>query len=224
MGELKNLDLEGVEVLGQLWSAGWIEPNGTRNCLNSPGEGTANGQRVGRRIRLKDLLIRYQVEQPQRASAGATNSGGIVRFIVVMDTQSQGVSSAATGTLVMEDQVWGVPGAAKDAIEPAQMVCSFRNLENVQRFKILKDVTIPVAPVPIASEATDTMEAQGAVIQGSCFIDMKLTQVNFEDGAITGILDDIRDNSINIYAIWSDSNASSLPTFRFVSRLRYFDG
>lgn len=118
--ERKNIDVGGPATIAvafgsAAWSAGTL--------LNTVAQGTTANQRVGRKITMLSLQIRYAV------ALGATSTGGSpIRFKVVYDKQSNGVAPAITDILTVD--TFTAPN----------------NLDNSDRFITLMDkVTEPIS-------------------------------------------------------------------------------
>jgi len=86
--------------------------------------GTGDQQRIGAKVNLKDFMITFALSNDDLGT-GAVVSGN-VRVVVVLDRQANGALPA-----------WA------DVFDLASL-SSFRNLDNVDRFKILKDQIINV--------------------------------------------------------------------------------
>ena len=95
--------------------------NGTMLCLNGVSQGTGESQRLGRRMVITSIQIKWQAKWQNNFSTGDG-----LRVLLVLDKQTNGAQMSAS-----------------DALEASTAeVMSHRNLENVQRFSILKDFTI----------------------------------------------------------------------------------
>ncbi len=91
------------------------------SLLDAIQRGTGESERVGRRIQVTGLLIRWTV---RNAAALAAEVANTVRFMVVQDKQSNG--TAATTALVLASTVFN----------------SFNNLDNSHRFRTLFEKTM----------------------------------------------------------------------------------
>lgn len=113
--EKKNVDFPGS--IGNQGSSVWSE----LDCINSLPQGTSGGERIGRKIQLRSMLIRWN------ASTSATNAS--IRILIVYDKQGEGLtappitsvlatnnfnSPMAMGTsdrfVVLADQISNAPG------------------------------------------------------------------------------------------------------------------
>lgn len=88
---------------------------GTAAVLNSMQLGTANGQRIGRKIQLRSVQIRYTVTPP---GAGGVSQN---RFVIVYDKQTNGAAPTASDVFAI------------NAFD------SPLNLNNAERFVVIMD-------------------------------------------------------------------------------------
>lgn len=97
-----------------------VVATGSLTLLNGVAQGTTAGTRLGRRIRMKSILLRWNF------SMSTTSAGGSAfRILVVYDAQSNGTAPAVTDVVVL------------DAITAPM------NLGNARRFKVLCDELVP---------------------------------------------------------------------------------
>lgn len=112
-GELKDLTLTSTNRI-PVNSAAF-----TTTLLNGCAQGTTAGTRIGRRITMKSLLIRWNI-----ALAATTAGAGAIRILVVYDAQANATAPAVTDILDTDNFVAGM------------------NLSNNRRFKVLCDVIL----------------------------------------------------------------------------------
>jgi len=100
-------------------------------CLNNVAEGAGGQQRVGRRINMKSILIRF-AHITGEMNSDLNNAAIIVRFALVYDAQcnSSGAAPAAQDLFA---------GLIRSNSTPAYYPCAPLNLNNRDRFLILKD-------------------------------------------------------------------------------------
>ena len=89
--------------------------------LNGLTQGTSAVTRIGRRITVKSLLVRWYVQL-----AATTTGGAPLRLLVVADRQTNGAAPAITDILLTDE------------------IASPMNLNNSKRFKVVCDEIIPV--------------------------------------------------------------------------------
>lgn len=85
-------------------------------------QGTGESQRVGRKVTVDSIQGQIQVSMPAATAAGSTAT--LFRYMLVLDTQTNKAQFAATD-LLTADNFW-----------------SFNNLDNNERFRILKKKTV----------------------------------------------------------------------------------
>lgn len=156
--ERKNIDVGGPGTLtlvagSAAWTAGTL--------LNPIAQGTTANQRVGRKVTMLSVMIRYAV-----ALASTSTGGSPIRFKVVYDKQSNGAAPAITDIVTVD--TFTAPN----------------NLDNSDRFVTLIDkITAPisagsetsVAAVEKASMSLETMFTGTAgaianILSGSVYI------------------------------------------------------
>lgn len=113
--ELKDITVRSTAVISGLATAG-----STPFLLNGVAQGTTASTRIGRRLVIKSLLVRWLVQL-----APTTTGGSPLRLMVVYDAQSNGAAPAITDILLTDE------------------LTSPANLSNSRRFKILIDEFVP---------------------------------------------------------------------------------
>lgn len=173
---------------------------GSITLLNGLVQGNTVSTRVGNSVRFKNLAIRAAV-------ANATAETIWLRYLIVRSEQPNGVAPTITQILQSAN------------------VQSFRNLNNVKRFTILKD---KVLPLPYEDAATG-MASNPRFIEH--YIDLekrakkkrKDKSANETDYGL-GNAGTIADISVNAYYLVVFSSAvTNQPLFSYESRMRYVD-
>lgn len=106
----------------------------TDSCLIPTAQGSGYGQVDGQRYLLKKIRVRGSLQPATLPDQADSNAGGIVRIMLVMDTQPNGAQ--AQGEDIMQD--------AGDA--PANQFSFMRVATTSGRFRILKDEIVVCAP------------------------------------------------------------------------------
>lgn len=113
--EQKNVDL--AETIATGIDSGWITPR----LLNATSSGTGpNGQRIGRKVRNKSILFRYNVLY-DNGSGSSIQGVSQVRFVCIYDKQFNGETPVNSEVFV-----------TNSALSPL-------NLSNSQRFQVIFD-------------------------------------------------------------------------------------
>lgn len=186
-----------------------INTTGSVTLLAVPTLGTDMTNRIGRKIQLKSVYVRgfMVIDGNLSAPPGAqTTSSQQWRFILFEDRQPNGAAPALTAVL-------------KEAHPASQL-----NLDNRDRFRILKDKTWVVDPFLYSSTATSTLSGQANVThQLKCY--KKLNIESVFNGTNGGTILDISSGAL--YMLWVGNAASVVDgadgTFRGTTRVRFLD-
>lgn len=160
--------------------------------------GTGESERIGRRIRLTALSMRYVALLPNTTLASATDDG--VRIIVFHDKQTNG--AAATVADILADAT------------PSYL--SFNNLSNKSRFTILADKWIDISATAGAYTGTNDAWADKGVT-GS--IHLSLNNVPIEYAGTGATIAELKSNNIGVLCI---SDAGRIKV-KHNTRVRYTD-
>lgn len=182
----------------------------TINCLNGVNQGDGESRRDGRQMVMDSLIVHGRItSNSQSAQLGADNSTKVF-VAVVLDKQTNKVQ-------LNSEDVFANPSASNTtAADP------FRNLQNVQRFRVLKSKTFTLETSAIAS--TETSGSTTSYIQAGVeksfkfYIPLKGMEVNFV--SVNGNCGDISDNSIHLIAYCTSTALS--PEISYQARLRYY--
>lgn len=185
-GELKFLDT--VVTLGNVATAGTLS---TTLCA-VPQDDSASG-RDGRQITIKKISYHGQL-----TTDGTALNQERIRIVVVQDKQTNGALGTVLNVLQTAD------------------ANSFRNLENIHRFNVLKDFEVPMPPKTVNTAATTAM-AQLIPIKFSLNCNII---VDYDSSASTGVVSTQRSNGIFMFAI---SGGSATADIAGICRIRYAD-
>ncbi len=143
--ELKFIDNEvDATAVAITWG---VAHNATTNCLFSIETGTAENNRVGRIANIVALNIRGEIILPAAESQPTPTEDHVCRLCLVLDTQT--------------NKAEVVPGdVMKDTV--ANDYLTFRNLQNVSRFKVLWDRSFVFKPAQ-TNEGAANLFANGAI-------------------------------------------------------------
>ena len=178
----------------------------TKLCLNSVAQGSGASERIGRKQRLKSVYIAGTVDIEGSAATGAM-APPTVSIYLVLDTQTN------LAQLNSEDVFEGVSATTMTAMP-------LRNLENSQRFRVLRKLTIAFPqPTMIArSDGTNGVEYQnGTNIPFEIYKPLHNLLVNYKDAG--GNVTSITDNSLHVIAM---KTVNSQPVrLNYSARVRY---
>lgn len=189
--ELKFKDTV-VAAGGSVSTAGEIVP--ATGTLNVIAQGTGESERIGRKVEVKYIGVRYTLHLDDTTVANQTKD--TVRVILYQDKQANG---ATAGVL--------------DILDTASYQ-SFNNLSNKGRFRVLAD---RVHSLQATAGAGTTGLTYGEAIQnGSMHIKCN-TPIEFN--STTGAITEIVSNNLGFLVISSDGHTE----FDATVRLRYSD-
>ena len=186
-GELKARDTASGAFAGADW-------NGVAVLLNGIARGDDIDERVGRQI----LIRSYELSVIWHQAAPGAHPSRVARLVVVYDKQT----NAAALT----------PAQVLTAVGTINAATSPKNLENRDRFTILRDIRTPMA----AAETTD-YEPPPKALKVYQSITLPVT---FNAGD-AGTVADITTGSL--YAIFISDQGAVLPSFSYTCRVRYED-
>lgn len=162
-------------------------------------QGTTKNQRIGNKCVLTNLNFHGQFTLLTQAAASVV--GDKIRWIVFVDRQANGAVPAAIADLIQT-----MPGATTD-------VNSFRNMDNVDRFVILKDKTYTL------NQTTQSGSLGSNVVTREIKMNKKVN-IPLEFSSTTGAITEIRSNNVLALII---SLGNNLTQFAGTSRVKFSD-
>lgn len=175
------------------------DPAANSSCLNSISQGDGESNRDGRRCVLKKLILRGMLTLGPTADQADGISARVVRVLVVLDKQTNGVQ------LNSEDVLADSAGVD---------VLSMVNLQHSRRFRILWDRTFVLQP---ATAQTDGANTASIAHEGKYFSIVKNLNIPVTFDGTTDDIANITDNSLHVIAI---ANGGA-PTLAYQSRVRF---
>lgn len=209
-GELKFLDLIVNNVSAITTDNGTI----SIDSLNTVKQGTQPSERIGRKIFIKRLQIRGAVRLPESNDAPAgQNHGHRVRMIVYLDKQCNGAVAKP------EDILQSTTTASGASVPLLVGVDSYRNMEFIDRFRVIYDKTWTINRMTNLDGTVLTPQVYKSFNMGK---NMNLEVIyNTTDGTIGGI------QSNNIGVMWlvdeSFNNIAGAVELDYYSRIRFTD-
>jgi len=184
-----------------------INTTGTIGNIFRPVNGSDFNNRIGRKTCLKTLQIRgyIQNEVVSNITAATSTNGQLLRLIVLWDTQPNGAVPALTDVLT--------------TAHPQAPL----NLNNRDRFKVLRDKVWAMGPMLISAAATQSVAAWDTpqVIAIKEFI--KLPNLETIYNASTGNVSDLSSGSLCFLWVGSEPNGSNHAEFVGTYRCRFQD-
>ncbi len=184
-------------------SGGERDPSATI-LLNTVVQGDGEEQRDGRQIVMKKISIKGVVTVPVQTAQIAADEASTVFIAIVLDTQTNGAT-------INSEDVFKNKGA-----NPALAASPFRNLRNVQRFQVLKTVTLALIQPQMAAKDSTNIETGGYKMPFEMHKRLNI-QVNYSGTAETVV--SINDNSLHVIAFTSSTGVN--PSISYNSRLRF---
>lgn len=188
-GELKFFD---TAIDFQFDNTGEVPASGQLNLIP---QGVTQSTRIGRACTIKSLQLKARVlYTPTTDTVGAQNA----YLYLVLDTQANGAAAAATAVLTSAD-----------------FTVALTNLENSDRFKILKKWTWSL------NAQAGVSAAYARTIRHLDYYKKLNTQIIFDSTAATGAIATIRSN--NIFLLAGSSIGDDDTQFIGTCRLRFAD-
>lgn len=159
-------------------------------------QGTGESNRVGRKVIVRKISLRYNITLPTTTTAGSMADS--VRFMVIIDKQCNGATATVAG--VLEDST----------------IFGFNNLSNKGRFRVLMDDVVNVAAT--AAFGNGTTNASGQVRIHKSWHSKNLN-IPIEYSDTGNAIADITSNNIFLLAV-SEQGVAQLETN---ARVRYTD-
>jgi len=167
----------------------------TSPSLNLVPQGITESQRIGRKITIKGITIRFLTQ----FNNGTAQTGEVLRIMVVHDKQNNGAAAAVTITDVLETASEG----------------SFNNLANKSRFTTLMDVYKPFNK--ITDIGTNINEFLDAWVWHK---DLNMP-IEFDNSFADGRISTIRSSNILVFGLTLNSTTVNLG---YTARIRFTDG
>lgn len=186
MPEMKRFDLISQSIL--VLSSGVFGPGPLNGCI----VGDLNVNRTGNRIRIKKVGLRLQM-----AGSAVTDDGDVVRIIMYLDHQPNGVIPAVT-----------------DLLQTAS-VFAFRAAKTMKRFTILMDKFLDWGPKTLDVAGSGFATTRKAIT----FFKNVNIDVEYRLPSSTAI-DAIGTNAIGMFAISGQADDTSLT---YGSRVSFVD-
>ncbi len=156
-------------------------------------QGVTESQRIGRKCTIRSINCRFEVSLP--GATAIANTSDIVRCIIFLDKQANGVTPSITGVLESADYQ------------------SFNNLANKGRFRTLMDRTYNLsAKAGSGRGSTDTLAFGEIIIEDTFF---KNCNIPIEYDSTTGAITEMRSNNISIILLSKSGLAGFNSKFRF---------
>lgn len=189
-----------------------FENTGHFEILNTPIKGDDRYERNGRAIRMKSIQIQARVGITLPTTTDITED--YLRYMIVYDKQSNG-APPSLGDLLRDSNAGNQTSAFSQI-----------NLDNRDRFEILKDVAFPTAYFSPATAASRTnqniLDKVRSTVNVDLFIPLKGREVVFNSNN-AGSAADIQTGALYLMTTNQETANNNLYTMEYTTRLRYYD-
>ncbi len=175
------------------------DPGSSVDCISAVAQGDGESNRDGRKMVIKNIHLRGNVEFAAIDDAGSIAGPAIVRVAVIWDTQTNAGQENSEDVFL-----------AATNVEHA-----YRNLQFSKRFRVLMDRSFTLNLTAAAAGTAITVDSGGVA---RTFTMDKTVNIPVEHKATTAVVGSVVDNSIHVIAFASRSgvNLSYQSRVRFV--------
>jgi len=192
-GELKAFDITGTSSA--------FTNTGTFTAFNTPVVGSELYQRIGRKIYMKSLVVRGNID------GTAANVNDQIRIMIIYDRQSN--AGIPNQLAILQDS---------NAAGGTTSVYSSINLTNRSRFLILKDFFLNIPSATTFPGGIGVDQTKDFTVEW--YIPLKGLETEF-NGTNGGTIADITTGSL--FMVTFDQQNTGTYTFNYGTRLRYYD-
>lgn len=204
-GELRFEDYEITnDTMLQTWAGGELDT--IQGCISGLTRDDSENGRTGRQYVIKSIFIRGFFKLDALEGQGAPDEDKLIRLALVLDTQTNGAQLNAEDVFIAQGNGYDV--------------MSVKNLENTQRFKVLKDKTYRIN----ASAGCVNEGAVNSFARAGCAIPFKIAynfgkglKVNCKDSTSNSVAQ-IIDNSLHLIGC----TQGDAVKMNYVARMRFY--
>ncbi len=198
--ENKFVDHElGVTTLASAWAGAELD-EGTALALSAIAQGDGESNRDGRKANLLSVHIKGFLRIISQEAVGNPVFGGIIRLILVMDKQTNGAQLNAEDVVTVT----------------TQDINAWRNLQNSQRFRILKDQRFDMSVTNMSTFQVNDFSTSQQEVPFEFHVVFKKPIVVNHTGT-TAVVASIADNSLHLIGI----STLGIHQISYVSRVRF---
>lgn len=200
------------------------------NSLNQIPQNASSSGRIGRKAIIKSIEGKFGFTvEPQSETPAFLQQSCRVHYFLVLDTQANGAAFSASD--VWEFKPNPLPRTAGNGHMPLSMLL-FRNLENIQRFKILRHITVSQdasEPFTVSSTAAGQCDTSVSVSTVKTLYMKCNIPIDFDTGAVAPAITNVRSNNLQCFAVMDGmpggGTSNVLPQFQVWAnfRLRFTD-
>ncbi len=198
--ENKFVDYEVAATIDNSWAGNEIE-DGTALSLSAVAQGDGESNRDGRRMEMLSVHLKGFVTLNCVETNASPTDSEVVRLILVLDKQTNGAQLNA-----------------EDVVTVTTFdVNAWRNLQNSQRFRILKDHIINLQITTATQEAVNDYSSGGMKFPFEMHVVFK-KPITVNHTGTTAVIASVADNSIHLIGV---STHATLVTINYNSRVRF---
>lgn len=189
-----------INAVANTWTL--MQPSVPIGCkaLTVPSQGDGATNRDGKKILLREVHFQGELAVLQNLAGASPYAAGMVRIIIVMDTQTNGTELSVA-----------------DVVEAGNGALDFRNMAYTKRFKVLMDKNIFLSPSIIGVGNAATYTNNTCVKKFQFHKKFKNpVPIQYNSGT-TAIIDNVVDNSIQVMAV----SENSAVQFGYTARIRF---
>lgn len=197
--ERKFIDFE---LNDEAFTATWAAKNPTTvNCLSAVAQGDGESQRDGRIYYITRLSVKGEINIAAIESTTAPLADRQARIVILWDSSTNGTEVVATD--VMDG------GQTRD-------IYSWRNLQEIGRFKVLYDRTLTIRQIQ-TNEGAANLFAGGLALRNFSFSHNFKKPIRVVTTGTAGTVAEMSDNSLSLIGVAD----SATITLSYQARLRY---
>jgi len=206
--ELKYMDtnVTAGSIVNNTWVNACVDPTGAGVlCQNGIGQGDGAQNRDGRAYAIKSVHVKGWISIDPIKAQTTQLSDTLIRLVLVLDKQTNGAQ-------MDPQQLFN--GAAGFALS------GFRNLEYVQRFRVIEDITFRIEN-PGPAEAVNSFGAPARLVPFQMNKDFK-TPIKVTCSGAAGTVAAITDNSLHLVCCQvSDVLVAPVVKMNYWTRVRF---
>lgn len=187
-------------------TGGEFDPSAT-SMISTPAQGDNESTRDGKRIMIKNVYVKGNVNLPIQELVVSPQLGTKVFVALVLDTQSNGAQMNSEDCF--KNTIANIGTATQ----------LHRNLLFGSRFRVLKEEIFDITPQTLSHFANDSFSVGGAEQTFEWFVPFPQgLEVNFNAGTTASIAN-VVDNSLHIIAF--SNTTVGAPTIAYNARIRF---
>ncbi|AJD07546.1 capsid protein [Sewage-associated circular DNA virus-26] len=220
-GEIKCLDQTFLATYNATWVPDAFpqkvlnaDSNGAFQAINLIQQGNGISQRIGNKINLKSVRLRFSLDPTTVTTASPTDT----RVMLVYDRQPNGLYPS------LNDFLNGV-SQSNALLNPSGLaLCSSNiNPNNFERFTVLMDKSITLPSSQASSNFGPTGDGQNSPWWIDEYIKCKGLPVTYKANSAPSVIGDIATGTLFLFCVGENVALGTSWSYRGQARLRYYD-